>query len=136
MGLWVAFLFGGALGVILGHALGRRAGARVRPLQTPPILTPRPSAPPLLPGDAPGAEDVLNALNNRLAAVSALADLLPSDGMAPQQARALEALHTEVRRAADLTAHFRELAQRHGAPEVIRSNEPFRVALWHKQDDT
>lgn len=116
MGLWVAFLFGGALGVILGHALGRRAGARVRPLQTPPILNPRPPAAPLLPGDAPGAEDVLNALNNRLAAVSALADLLPSDGMAPQQARALEALHTEVRRAADLTAHFRELAQRHGAP--------------------
>jgi CheY-like chemotaxis protein len=58
---------------------------------------------------------VLNALNNRLAAVSALADLLPAERLAPRQASALTALHTEVRRAADLTAHFRELAQRPGA---------------------
>jgi CheY-like chemotaxis protein len=67
------------------------------------------------PANGPGADDVLNALNNRLAAVSALADLLPAGGLAPQHASALTALHTEVRRAADLTAHFRELAQRPGA---------------------
>ncbi len=116
MGLWVAFLFGGALGAILGHALGRRAGARVRALHPPTIPQARAPVAPLLPGDAPGADDVLNALNNRLAAVSTLADLLPLEGMAPQQVRALEALHAEVRRAAELTAHFRELAQRQGAP--------------------
>jgi len=112
----VAFLFGGAIGAILGHALGRRAGARVRALYPAAIPPSRAPVAPLLSGDAPGADDVLNALNNRLAAVSTLADLLPLEGMPPQQARALEALHTEVRRAADLTAHFRELAQRHGAP--------------------
>ena len=116
MGLWVAFLFGGALGAILGHALGRRAGARVRALHPPAITHSRPPITPPVSSDTPGADDVLNALNNRLAAVSTLADLLPLEGMPPQQARALEALHTEVRRAADLTAHFRELAQRHGAP--------------------
>jgi CheY-like chemotaxis protein len=115
VGLWVAFLFGGALGAILGHALGRRAGARVRPLNAPAILQPRPATLPP-PGHAPGSDDVLNALNNRLAAVSALADLLPAEGLAPQHAQALEALHTEVRRAADLTAHFRELEQQPGVP--------------------
>lgn len=124
MGLWVAFLFGAALGAILGHALGRRAGARVRPLQTPPILERRKAAPSASPGSAPGADDVLNALNNRLAAVSALADLLPTEGLGPQHSSALQALHTEVRRAADLTAHFRELAQRPGTTGQAASFAP------------
>lgn len=115
MGLWVAFLFGAALGAILGHALGRRAGARMRAFATPPILQPRAPAAPVPPAAGPGADDVLNALNNRLAAVSALADLLPAEGLSASHTRALEALHAEVRRAADLTAHFRELAQQPGA---------------------
>lgn len=114
MGLWVAFLFGGALGAILGHALGRRAGSRVQPLNSPPILRPRATPPPVPPG--PGADNVLNALNNRLAAINALGDLLQVEGASAQHSRALEALHTEIRRAADLTAHFRELSQRPGAP--------------------
>ena len=61
MGLWVAFFFGGALGAILGHAMGRRAGARVRAFNPPPMLQ-RPAASPSLAPDAPGADDVLNAL--------------------------------------------------------------------------
>jgi CheY-like chemotaxis protein len=66
--------------------------------------------------DEVGADDVLNALNNRLAAVSDLAELLPEKGPAQDHARVLAMMHAELRRAADLTAHFRDLSTRRGAP--------------------
>jgi CheY-like chemotaxis protein len=133
MGLWVAFLFGAALGAMLGHALGRRAGARARPLTGPAIRQPRHTPPPAA---GPGADDVLNALNNRLAAVSALADLLPAEGLAPQHTQALTALHAEVRRAADLTAHFRELAQRPGATGAAVALPPVLATVLAERDAT
>lgn len=134
MGLWVAFLFGAALGAILGHALGRRAGARIRPLSAPPTPAARPASSP--PAAGPGADDVLNALNNRLAAVSALADLLPAEGLAPQHTQALTALHAEVRRAADLTAHFRELAQRPGATGAAVDFPPVLATVLAERGST
>jgi CheY-like chemotaxis protein len=136
VGLWVAFLFGAALGALLGHALGRRAGARMRPFNAPPILQPRGTAAPGTPGSTAGANDVLNALNNRLAAISALADLLPADRLAPSHARALEALHLELRRAADLTAHFRELAERPGAPGQAAAFAPVLATVLAERGAT
>lgn len=53
---------------------------------------------------------MLNALNNRLAAIGALADLLHGSPLDPERARALVLLHGEVRRAAEITSHFLELA--------------------------
>src|SRR2546422_869035 len=58
-----------------------------------------------------GSANVLNALNNRLAAIGALADLLHGSPLDPERARALMMLHGEVRRAAEITQHFLELAQ-------------------------
>jgi len=57
-----------------------------------------------------GSANVLNALNNRLAAIGALADLLHGSPLDPERARALVLLHGEVRRAAEITSHFLELA--------------------------
>src|SRR5256714_14020660 len=50
------------------------------------------------------------AMNNRLAAIGALADLLHGSPLDPERARALVLLHGEVRRAAEITSHFLELA--------------------------
>jgi CheY-like chemotaxis protein len=57
-----------------------------------------------------GSANVLNALNNRLSAIGALADLLHGSPLDPERARALVLLHGEVRRAAEITSHFLELA--------------------------
>jgi C4-dicarboxylate-specific signal transduction histidine kinase len=116
MELWVAFGFGAAIGVLLGYLLGRQrqaaaTGARPIPLPVPP--------PPLRPSPAEikrvvldeGAANVLNALNNRLAAIGGLADLLHGSPLDPERARALVLLHGEVRRAAEITSHFLELAE-------------------------
>jgi len=58
-----------------------------------------------------GSANVLNALNNRLSAIGALADLLHGSPLDPERARALVLLHGEVRRAAEITSHFLELAE-------------------------
>jgi two-component system NtrC family sensor kinase len=58
-----------------------------------------------------GAANVLNALNNRLSAIGALADLLHGSPLDPERARALMMLHGEVRRAAEITSHFLELTE-------------------------
>jgi two-component system NtrC family sensor kinase len=149
VGLWVAFLFGAALGGLLGHALGRRAGARARvlgaatpvpgALHTPiPVpRAPRASGPTGTPQDDVGADDVLNALNNRLAAVSALADLLPGaggGGGSPDSARVLATLHAELRRAADLTAHFRDLSSRRGSPGQAVAFPPVLDAVLKERE--
>src|SRR2546422_155390 len=53
-----------------------------------------------------GSANVLNALNNRLAAIGALADLLHGSPLDPERARALMMLHGEVRRGAGDTPHL------------------------------
>src|SRR5579884_2446517 len=117
MELWVAFAFGAAVGVFAGVLLGRHRAARRAGAAPPPV----PSAAPL-PRRSPvppvqrvvldeGSANVLNALNNRLAAIGALADLLHGSPLDPERARALMMLHGEVRRAAEITQHFLELAQ-------------------------
>ena len=119
MELWVAFGFGAAVGALIGYLLGRLkqvpAASRARP--APPSQLP-PSAKPFSPASADvkhvvldeGSANVLNALNNRLAAIGALADLLHGSPLDPERARALVLLHGEVRRAAEITSHFLELA--------------------------
>src|SRR3989454_10477829 len=119
MELWVAFGFGAAVGALIGYLLGRQrqvpAASRARP--APPSQLP-PSANPSSPASADvkhvvldeGSANVLNALNNRLAAIGALADLLHGSPLDPERARALVLLHGEVRRAAEITSHFLELA--------------------------
>jgi CheY-like chemotaxis protein len=119
MELWVAFGFGAAVGALVGYLLGRQrqvpapiARARVAP---PPPPQPPPSSK-TLPADLKhvvldeGSANVLNALNNRLAAIGALADLLHGSPLDPERARALVLLHGEVRRAAEITSHFLDLA--------------------------
>lgn len=119
MELWVAFGFGAAVGALIGYLLGRQkqvpAAARARP--APPSAPPT-SAKPSTPSSPDikhvvldeGSANVLNALNNRLAAIGALADLLHGTPLDPERARALVLLHGEVRRAAEISSHFLELA--------------------------
>src|SRR2546425_6498955 len=122
MGLWVSFAFGALLGVFLGVLIGRaRAAARGQGARAPSeghAPTATPLAPPRsLPPEIQhvvldeGSANVLNALNNRLAAIGALADLLHGSPLDPERARALMMLHGEVRRAAEITQHFLELAE-------------------------
>ncbi|MFN2572078.1 MAG: response regulator [Gemmatimonadales bacterium] len=119
MELWVAFGFGAAVGALVGYLLGRQkqapAAGRARPAppSPPPTQIPRPAA---SASDVKhvvldeGSANVLNALNNRLAAIGGLADLLHGSPLDPERARALVLLHGEVRRAAEITSHFLELA--------------------------
>jgi two-component system NtrC family sensor kinase len=109
MELWVAFVFGGAVGAALGFLFGRQ-----RPVPRLPAPPPTPRAPHTevrRVAMADGAANVLNALNNRLAAIGTLADLLHGGALDPERARALVMLHGEVRRAAEITQHFLELAE-------------------------
>ena len=124
MELWVAFGFGASVGALIGYLLGRLREVRPPPSATAarPRLTSAPLAPPPSPkaaAPAPaltrvvldeGSANVLNALNNRLAAIGALADLLHGSPLDPERARALVLLHGEVRRAAEITSHFLDLA--------------------------
>src|SRR2546425_257279 len=128
MELWVAFGFGALIGAFVGAVIGRhRAAARgMVPL---PVAAPPPAArfaPPEVQHVVldEGSANVLNALNNRLAAIGALADLLHGSPLDPERARALMMLHGEVRRAAEITQHFLELAQ-----HPIRAADPSHAAL-------
>src|SRR5437762_4593487 len=114
MGLWVAFGFGALVGAFIGTLIGRHRAARGT--AATPVATPPPAlrfAPPEVQHVVldEGSANVLNALNNRLAAIGALADLLHGSPLDPERARALMMLHGEVRRAAEITQHFLELAQ-------------------------
>src|SRR3989441_2335905 len=115
MDLRIPFAFGG-----VGGALARflTAGQKKAPrgpkvAAPPPPLPPRAAAPTEVKRVAldEGSANVLNALNNRLAAIGALADLLHGSPLDPERARALMMLHGEVRRAAEITQHFLELAE-------------------------
>src|SRR5438309_6336089 len=115
MELWVAFAFGALVGTFVGVFVGRHRAAATR-RAAPPVTPPPPPRTPL-PAEVKhvvldeGSANVLNALNNRLAAIGALADLLHGSPLDPERARALMMLHGEVRRAAEITQHFLELAQ-------------------------
>src|SRR2546430_4180251 len=114
MELWVAFAFGALIGVFVGTLIGRQRAA-ARAAAAPPVAPPPPAArfaPPEVQHVVldEGSANVLNALNNRLAAIGALADLLHGSPLDPERARALVLLHGEVRRAAEITSHFLELA--------------------------
>src|SRR2546430_15132648 len=114
MGLWVAFGFGGLVGAFIGLLIGRLRTARATSA-TPAVASPAAQrfAPPEVQHVVldEGSANVLNALNNRLAAIGALADLLHGSPLDPERARALMMLHGEVRRAAGITQHFLQLAQ-------------------------
>src|SRR5438445_2152232 len=135
MELWVAFGFGAAVGALIGYLLGRQKQVRAPQARPAPPSPPPPTVKPSAPAVKhvvldEGSANVLNALNNRLAAIGALADLLHGSPLDPERARALVLLHGEVRRAAEITSHFLELAAHPaGAAEpcdaavVIRSEE-------------
>src|SRR5256886_13470277 len=119
MELWVAFGFGAAVGALLGYLLGGR-GRRPAPSKAAvaprPVKTPAP-APPSTPPHVKhvvldeGSANVLNPLNNRLAAIGALAALLHGSPLDPERARALMMLHGEVRRGAVITQHILQLGE-------------------------
>jgi len=115
MELWVAFAFGALVGTFVGVFVGRHRAAATR--RAAPPVTPAPPPRTSLPAEVKhvvldeGSANVLNALNNRLAAIGALADLLHGSPLDPERARALMMLHGEVRRAAEITQHFLELAE-------------------------
>jgi CheY-like chemotaxis protein len=122
MALWVPFFFGAAVGALLGFLFGRTRRASGPP---PPPPTPRVSRPDVRRVALDdNAANVLNALNNRLAAIAALADLLQDAPLDAERTHALATLHTEVRRAAEITRQFLELSQ-HAAGAA----EPADVAL-------
>src|SRR3989475_5736837 len=115
MELWVAFGFGAAVGALIGYLLGRQKQVRAPQARPAPPSPPPPTVKPSAPSVKhvvldEGSANVLNALNNRLAAIGALADLLHGSPLDPERARALVLLHGEVRRAAEITSHFLELA--------------------------
>src|SRR6266403_4064322 len=113
MELWVAFGFGALIGAFVGALIGRARAAGATPPPVAPSPPPQRFAPPEVQHVVldEGSANVLNALNNRLAAIGALADLLHGSPLDPERARALMMLHGEVRRAAEITQHFLELAQ-------------------------
>src|SRR3977135_4400211 len=99
MELRVAFAFGAAVGGFIGALIGRHRA--VRGPAAPLVATPPPAArfaPPEVQHVVldEGSANVLNALNNRLAAIGALADLLHGSPLDPERARALMMLHGEV----------------------------------------
>src|SRR5690349_5966473 len=114
MGLWVAFGFGALIGAFIGALVGRHRAARGAPAPAP-VVPPPPTAR-FGPAEVrhvvldEGSANVLNALNNRLSAIGALADLLHGSPLDPERARALVLLHGEVRRAAEITSRFLERA--------------------------
>src|SRR5436190_6780473 len=118
MELWVAFGFGAAVGAFVGYLLARRtrvplpAARPAPPSPPPPSVTKSPVGNPAVKHVVldEGSANVLNALNNRLSGIGALADLLHGSPLDPERARALVLLHGEVRRAAEITSHFLELA--------------------------
>jgi len=118
MELWVAFGFGAAVGALVGYLLARRtrvplpAARPAPPSPPPPSVTKSPVGNPAVKHVVldEGSANVLNALNNRLSGIGALADLLHGSPLDPERARALVLLHGEVRRAAEITSHFLELA--------------------------
>jgi len=116
MELWVAFGFGAAVGALIGYLLGRRNKVPVPVARPAPPSHPPPTSKPSIPANIKhvvldeGSANVLNALNNRLSGIGALADLLHGSPLDPERARALVLLHGEVRRAAEITSHFLELA--------------------------
>src|SRR5205814_9790465 len=114
MELWVAFGFGAAVGAFIGVVVGRyratTAARGVAAASGAAARTPLPAEVKHVVLDE-GSANVLNALNNRLAAIGALADLLHGSPLDPERARALVMLHGEVRRAAEITQHFLELAE-------------------------
>src|SRR3989454_265308 len=135
MGLWVSFAFGALLGVFLGVLIGRaRAAARGQGARAPseghaPTATPM-TPPRSLPPEIQhvvldeGSANVLNALNNRLAAIGALADLLHGSPLDPERARPLMRLHGEVRRLRD-SQPPRELRI-----AVSESGPSLSISLW------
>src|SRR6201984_973617 len=114
MGLWVAFGFVALVGAFIGVL---RARLRTAPAAPAASAVVPPAAQRFAPPEVQhvvldeGSANVLNALNNRLAAIGALADLLHGSPLDPERARALMMLHGEVRRAAEITQHFLELAE-------------------------
>src|SRR5256885_11050080 len=114
MGLWVAFGFGALVGAFIGVLIGRLRTARATGA-TPAVASPPAQrfAPPEVQHVVldEGSANVLNALNNRLAAIGALADLLHGSPLDPERARALMMLHGEVRRAAAITQTLLPQAQ-------------------------
>jgi CheY-like chemotaxis protein/signal transduction histidine kinase len=113
MALWIPFAFGALLGALFGFLVGRQYGATRRRLEiglapAPPTPRPTPDAGKLRLDE--GAANVLNALNNRLAAITALAELLQGPGPEAERSRALGLFQGEVRRAAEITARFLDLA--------------------------
>src|SRR5207247_6707957 len=77
MELWVAFGFGALIGAFIGTLIGRHRAA-ARSAAAPPVVPPPPAsrfAPPEVQHVVldEGSANVLNALNNRLAAIGALA---------------------------------------------------------------
>src|SRR5258708_33950821 len=106
MELWVAFAFGALVGAFAGVLIGQyraaRRGGALAALPSPAPPRPRQATPVEVQHVAldEGSANVLNALNNRLAAIGALADLLHGSALDPERARALMMLHGEVRRGA------------------------------------
>jgi len=113
MELWVAFGFGAGIGALLGYMFGRRRRAPSPPAPRP---TPRSASAEVRRVVLnEGAANVLNALNNRLAAIEGLVELLREGSGGgkgdPERLRVLGMLHGEVRRAAEISQHFLELAE-------------------------
>src|SRR6266516_3601967 len=93
MELWVASGFGAVVGALLGYLLGRLRQVPVPQARPAPPSQPPPSYKASTPSAVKhvvlddGSANVLNALNNRLAAIGALADLLHGSPLDPERAR-------------------------------------------------
>ncbi|MGH9260558.1 MAG: ATP-binding response regulator [Acidimicrobiales bacterium] len=104
MSLWTVL----AAGIVFGFLLGRLARRRVGAARAGTSHAPPPMRRVVV---DQGAANALNALNNRLSAISALGDLLQDTAPDAKTARAITTLQGEVRRAAEVTQHFFDLAE-------------------------
>src|SRR5260370_35545809 len=106
MELWVAFAFGALVGAFAGVLIGQyraaRRGGALAALPSPAPPRPRQATPVEVQHVAldEGSANVLNALNNRLAAIGALADLPHRTARAPDRPRGVMMPPGAVRRAA------------------------------------
>src|SRR3989442_10488476 len=103
MELWIPFAFGGLVGAAAGILVARfraaaRRGTKAAAPSAPPPPPPRVAPAPEVKRVAldEGSANVLNALNNRLAAIGALADLLHGSPLDPERARALDRKSTRL----------------------------------------
>jgi CheY-like chemotaxis protein len=119
------------VGLVAGWLLGARYGLRLFRARRADALAPRQRS-----TLEAGFADVINLLNNRLAAIAELADLIRRDALASDDQKALDDMRVEVRHAAGIVRDMIHLVQPAGrGDESTYLPTALRVALERQRDE-